>query len=137
MTERFIQEGSLTPDQVTLVLRTMPVDLSFADEDDVLVCWSGETYDDCDPRFIGRDLRDCHPAPSLDKLEEILGAFRGGERDVAEGWSRDGDRLKHTRYFAVRDDAGTYRGVLEVNQDITDIRALEGERALPGWQDQE
>ena len=31
------------------MLRDLPVDLSFADEDDVLVYWSGSTYDSCDP----------------------------------------------------------------------------------------
>ncbi len=133
MTPPYIQHGSLTADQVRLLLRDLPVDLSFADEDDVLVYWSGETYDSCDPKWIGRDVRDCHPANSLDGLEEILRAFRAGERDVAEGWGQDGERFKHTRYFAVRDDAGAYKGILEVNQDVTAIRALSGSQSLPGW----
>ena len=41
--------------------------------------------------------------------------------------------LRYTRYAAVRDDAGAYRGILEVNQDLTDARALAGEQDLPGW----
>lgn len=31
------------------------------------------------------------------------------------------------RYFAVRDADGTYRGVVEMSQDITDIQTLEGD----------
>jgi uncharacterized protein len=87
----------------------------------------------CDPHYIGRDLRDCHPASSLDTLEEILRCFKSGERHVAEGWALDGGRFKYTRYTAVRDDQGAYRGILEVNGDLTPLRALEGEQSLPGW----
>ena len=32
----------------------------------------------------------------------------------------------YIRYFAVRDEDGTYLGTVEVNQDITGIRRLEG-----------
>jgi len=127
------QQGGLDPQQVMLLLRTAPVDLSFADENDVLLYWSGATYDTCDPRYIGRDVRDCHPKESLACLEEILRAFKAGEREVAQGWEEKHGRFKLTRYFAVRDAAGAYRGVLEVNQDLTEQRALTGEQALPGW----
>ena len=33
----------------------------------------------------------------------------------------------------MRDAAGTYRGALEVTQDVTSIRALRGERRLLDW----
>ncbi len=127
------QRGTLSPEQTGLVLRDLPIDVSFADEDDVLVYWSGPTYKTCDSRYIGRDVRDCHPEHTLDCLEEILSAFKAGTRDVAEGWELDGARFKYTRYKAVRDDAGAYKGILEVNHDITDLRALEGMQRLPGW----
>ena len=127
------QRGTLTPEQMKLVLRDLPVDISFADENDVLVYWSGTTYKTCDPRYIGRDVRDCHPKESLPLLEEILREFKAGTKDVAEGWEQDGERFTYTRYRAVRDDAGAYRGVLEVNQEVAGLRGLEGVRRLPGW----
>jgi len=127
------QRGALTPEQVELVIRNLPLDLSFADEDDVLLYWSGATYKTCDARYIGRDVRDCHPESSLAVLEDILTQFKAGTRDVAEGWEQDGERFRYTRYTALRDDAGAYKGILEVNQDVTDVRALEGIQALPGW----
>ena len=128
------KRGTLTPDLADLVFTHLPVDLSVADEHDVLVYWKGATYKSCDGRFIGRDLRDCHPESSMECLEEILRAFKAGEKDVAVGWrvSSKG-RFKRTRYFALRDHDGAYRGILEVNEDVTDARALEGEQALPGW----
>ena len=127
------QRGTLTPEQVQLVIRDLPLDISFADEHDVLVYWNGPTYKTCDARYIGRDVRDCHPESSLDVLEDILTRFKDGTKDVAEGWELDGERFKYTRYTAVRDDAGAYKGILEVNHDVTGMRALEGAQALPGW----
>jgi len=127
------QRGTLSPEQSRLVLRDLPIDVSFADENDVLVYWSGATYKTCDARYIGRDVRDCHPEHTLQCLEEILREFKAGARDVAEGWEQDGKRFKYTRYTAVRDDAGAYKGILEVNHDVTAMRALEGAQRLPGW----
>jgi len=129
----YFQRGTLTPEQTRLVLRDLPVDISFADENDVLVYWSGAIFKTCDARYIGRDIRDCHPESSLECLEEILRELKAGTRDVAEGWEQDGQRFKYTRYTAVRDDAGAYKGILEVNHDATDMRALKGAQRLPGW----
>jgi len=78
-------------------------------------------------------VRDCHPEHTLECLEEILREFKAGARDVAAGWEQDGKRFKYTRYTAVRDDAGAYKGILEMNHDVTDMRALEGAQRLPGW----
>jgi DUF438 domain-containing protein len=127
------QRGSLSPEQAGLVLDSLPCDLSFADEDDVLLYWTGDTYKTCDGRFIGRDVRDCHPPESMATLESILREFKAGTRDVAEGWGEENGRFKLTRYTAVRDADGVYRGILEVNMDLTGLRALAGERQLPGW----
>lgn len=129
----YFQRGTLTPEQTRMVLRDLPIDVSFADENDVLVYWSGATYKTCDARYIGRDVRDCHPEHTLECLEEILRAFKAGTKDTAEGWEQDGQRFKYTRYTALRDDAGAYKGILEVNHDVTHMRALEGVQRLPGW----
>ena len=78
-------------------------------------------------------MRECHSQRSLPVLDEILNAFRRGDRGTAEGWRRDGQRFMYTRYHAVRDADGAYRGGLEINQDVAPLRFLEGERKLPGW----
>ena len=129
----YFQRGTLTPEQTRLVLRDLPIDISFADENDVLVYWSGATYKTCDARSVGKDVRACHPQESLECLEAILREFKAGTRDVAEGWEQVGTRFEHTRYRAIRDDAGAYRGILEVNQEASALRALSGEQSLPGW----
>ncbi len=129
----FFQRGEIDAEHLALVLRQLPIDISFADEQDVLRYWSGHTYRTCDPHFIGQDVRACHPGDILETLEAILQAFKSGEREVAEGWHKDGERFHYTRYTAVRDDEGVYRGILEVNHDLTEARALAGEQAIPGW----
>ncbi len=127
------QRGSLTPDQVRLVMPSLPCDVSYADEHDVLRFWSGEGYKACDARFIGRDVRDCHPEGSLDVLETILRAFKDGTRDTAESWGHEKGRFEYVRYTAVRDPDGAYKGIVEVIMDLSAFRALQGTQEMPGW----
>lgn len=63
-------------------------------------------------------------------VDGLLEEFKRGVRDVAEFWIQMGGKFAHIRYYALRDAEGTYRGTLEVTQDVAAIRALEGERRL-------
>ena len=85
---------------------------------------------DRSPAIIGREVTKCHPSQSVDKVVRILEDFRAGKRDVAEFWIQMGGQFIHIRYFALRDDQGTYKGCIEVSQNATHIRALEGEKRL-------
>jgi DUF438 domain-containing protein len=67
-------------------------------------------------------------------VERIVSAFKLGERDVAEFWIEVAGRLVHIRYFPLRDDEGNYRGTIEVSQDVTDLKQMEGERRLLDWE---
>ena len=127
--------GPLTSGQLDLLLRHLPLELTFVDERDE-VAWYSEGRERVFPRSpeaIGRPVRQCHPPESVPAVERILQAFRSGERDSAESWFRMEGRFVHVRYFALRDGRGGYRGTLEVSQDVTGIRALEGEQRLPEW----
>lgn len=120
---------------VDLLLRHLPLDLSFVDENDVVRYYS-ESKERIFPRTpasIGRTVQNCHPPKSVDTVNRILASFKAGDKDVAEFWIPMGPRSIHIRYFAVRDNAGQYRGCLEVTQDIGAIRALDGERRLLDW----
>jgi hypothetical protein len=85
------------------------------------------------PGVIGRRVQNCHPPASVHKVQEIVDAFRAGEKDVAEFWIDMQGKFLHIRYFALRDTAGAYRGAVEMVQDATHIRALEGQRRLVDW----
>jgi uncharacterized protein len=124
--------GQLAPDQIALLLQHLPVDITFVDEDDRVRFFS-ETKDRIFPRspaIIGRKVQFCHPPQSVDRVQSIVSDFRAGERDEAEFWIQMKGRFVHIRYFALRDQQGTYRGTLEVTQDITSLRALEGEHRI-------
>ncbi|WP_035065905.1 DUF438 domain-containing protein [Nitratidesulfovibrio termitidis] len=130
-----LDTGALAPNVLNQMLRSLPVDLSFVDAEDRVAYYSDVPHR-IFPRsaaVIGRNVRNCHPPKSVHMVEDILAKFKAGERDTAEFWIELGGRFLHIRYFAVRDTDGTYLGCLEVSQDVTDIRALTGQRRLLEW----
>lgn len=123
--------GALTFDQLRGLLEALPVDLTFVDADDRVRYFSeGDRVFDRSPAILGRKVQHCHPPSSVAIVERILAGFRAGERDLAEFWIELHGRFVHIRYFPVRDAAGAYLGTLEVTQDATRLRALQGERRL-------
>lgn len=127
--------GGLSLEQIDLMLRTLPVDVTFVDEHGRVRYYSeGERVFPRSPAIIGREVRNCHPPKSVATVERIVAEFEAGTRDTAEFWIELGERFVHIRYFALRDAAGAYKGVLEVSQDVTGIRALEGQRRLLDWE---
>jgi len=126
--------GALTLEQLNLMFGALPFDVSFVDEHDrVRFYTEGNRVFPRSPAAIGREIRNCHPPKSLHKVEQILAAFKAGEQDEAEFWIEMGPRFIHIRYFALRDEAGTYRGCLEVVQDATHVRRLSGNRRIVDW----
>jgi DUF438 domain-containing protein len=127
--------GALSLEQVNLLLKHLPVDVTLVDEEDKVLYYS-DTKDRIFPRsraIIGRRVQDCHPPASVHVVNRILDSFRSGHREVAEFWIQMGERFIYIRYFAVRDAAGGYRGCLEVSQDVTGIKRLEGQQRLLDW----
>jgi DUF438 domain-containing protein len=127
-----LQTGALTPQQIALMLTHLPVDVTFVDENDAVQFFSAtkERIFPRSPAIIGRSVQKCHPPASVHRVQRILDDFRAGRRDEAEFWIQMGGKFIHIRYFAVRDEQGNYRGTVEVSQEVTHIRALEGERRL-------
>jgi DUF438 domain-containing protein len=130
-----LDTGDLIPEQINLMLTHLPVDITFVDENDRVAYYSQgkERIFPRSPGVIGREVQKCHPPKSIHIVNEILEKFRSGKRDVAEFWIQMKETFIHIRYFAVRDQAGSYRGCLEVSQDVTEIRQLGGEQRLMNW----
>ncbi|MBM3294671.1 MAG: DUF438 domain-containing protein [Candidatus Aminicenantes bacterium] len=130
-----LSRGRLTPEQVDLLLKKLPVDVTFVDENDRVRYYSDteERIFPRSPEVIGRQVQNCHPPKSLNVVSAIVEAFKAKTKDKAEFWIQKGGRFILIRYFPLYDDAGKYRGVLEVSQDATEIRALQGERRLLDW----
>lgn len=130
-----LSTGSLTAEQIDLMLKSLPIDITFVDENDKVAYYS-ETPDRIFPRspaIIGREVRNCHPPKSVHVVDEIVKAFKEKTKDVAEFWIQKDGLFIHIRYFPLYDDEGRYRGVIEVSQELSKQRALEGERRLLDW----
>jgi DUF438 domain-containing protein len=127
--------GELAPEQVNLMLKNLPVDITFVDENDRVRYYSQgrERIFPRSPAVIGRAVQNCHPPSSVHVVEKILDSFKRKEKDAAEFWLPLNDRFIHIRYFPLFDREGDYRGVMEVSQDVTEIRALKGQKRLLDW----
>lgn len=118
-----------------LALKTLPVDISIVDENDKVIYYSDSPHRlfPRSPAAIGRTVQNCHPQKSVDTVNKILAAFRNKEKDKARFWIERGGRFILIEYYALYDGDGAYKGTLEVSQDLTDLRALEGQRHLLDW----
>lgn len=124
--------GALTAEQLQGIFATLPVDLTFIDAEDRVRYFSasaGRIFARS-RAILGRKVQHCHPPSSVGVVEQILDDFRSGRQDSCSFWIPFKGRFVYIRYFAVRDERGTYLGTLEVTQDLTEIRALQGERRL-------
>ncbi len=137
--EPTVSEGTITfptgafgLNELLAMLNALPFDITFVDKDDTVRYFS----DGKDRIFrrtkaiIGRKVQNCHPPQSVDVVNKILASFREGKKDSYEFWINLQGRFVHIRYFAIRSQAGDYLGTMEVTQDVTSIRRLEGQRRL-------
>ena len=127
--------GALSIKQFKGVMSFMPFDITFVDEKDKVTYFNDrkERHFPRNPSIIGRLVKHCHPPKSVHIVEEILNAFKQGDKDMAEFWIKYKTSLIYISYYAVRDEDKRYIGTLEVSQDVTHIQALEGEQRLVKW----
>ena len=128
-------EGYMTPEQVNLLLRFLPVDITYVDENDKVIFYNrgDDRVFSRSKGIIGREVRFCHPPKSVGTVLRIVDEFRAGTKDLAEFWFNFKGRVIHIRYFAIRDKEKNYKGVIEMSQDVTEIQKLEGQKRLLDW----
>lgn len=127
-----LPSGFFEKEELRQVLNTLPSDITFVGADDTVHFFS-EQKDRVFPRtrtIVGRRVEDCHPPKSLKRVEALVQAFKDGTKDAENFWIQRGGKFILIRYFAVRDDEGTYLGVLECTEEISELRSLEGEKTL-------
>ncbi len=124
--------GSLSVRELVSLLNTLPLDITFVDADDTVRYFS-QGRDRVFTRsraIIGRKVQQCHPPASVGQVQKILDDFRSGAGDVSSFWINFRGRFVLIEYFALRDEKGVYLGTVEVSQDLTDKKKLEGEKRL-------
>jgi len=123
---------NLSQEQLAEIMETIPLDISFVDENDTVKFWNKhETRVFKRPNAaLGKTVQNCHPPRSVDNVNRVLADLKRGKKDFAEFWIDLRGRKIYIRYFAVRDKGGKYIGTLEVGQDITEIKQIEGQKRL-------
>lgn len=129
------ETGSMSFDQITMLLSTLPMDCTVVDEHDKVIFFNNpkERHFYRSKAVIGRDVKNCHPAESVHIVDDILNSFKANRKDVASFWINFKNKKILIQYFALRDENNTYKGVVEVSQDITDILTIQGEKRLLDW----
>ena len=130
--------GELDKNVLDALLETIPVEFSVVDKNDKVLAWNKhETRIFKRPKgAVGRNVRDCHPQGSLNKVEAILSQMKAGKRDSARFWidlpmqGKDTPQKVLIEYYALRDLAGNYLGCLEASQNITEIQKITGQKRL-------
>lgn len=129
------ETGHLEIETLISILNVLPIDFTFVNEKDE-VAYFNDSKERIFPRsssIIGRNVRNCHPPESVHIVEDILKAFKAGERDQAEFWIKMKGLMIYIYYLPIKDCKGHYKGTLEISQEISGLRALEGEQRLLDW----
>jgi uncharacterized protein len=131
---KYIQlpSGSFTAEELMSILNTIPVDMTFVDQDDKVKYFTqgSERIFQRNRAILNRDVRHCHPPASAHIVDKIIEDFRTGKQSRAPFWIQMGGKFIHIEYFALRNEKGEYLGTLEVSQDVNRFRALEGEQRI-------
>ncbi len=127
-----LPSGSFTRAELQAILNTLPIDMTFVDKDEKVKYFSQgkERIFHRSRAILNRDVKLCHPPSSVHIVEQIVEDFRSGRQDHAPFWIQMKGKFIHIEYFALRDENGNYLGTLEVSQDLTERRALEGEQRI-------
>jgi len=128
--------GSFTPDELITIFKTLPVDLTFVDKDDTVRFFSDneDRIFDRNRAILGRKVQMCHPPSSVHVVQQIIDDFRSGKENRAAFWINLKGQFIHIEYFALRNNSGEYLGTLEVSQNLTALRNLEGEQRLLNYE---
>jgi uncharacterized protein len=134
-----LPSGSFSNEELLAILNTLPVDMTFVDKNDKVKYFSqgSERIFQRSRAILNRDVRMCHPPSSVHIVDQIVDDFRSGRQSSAPFWIQKGGQFIHIEYFALRNERGEYLGTLEVSQNLTKKRALEGEQRILSYGEKE
>jgi uncharacterized protein len=132
-----LPSGSFTKAELQAILNMLPVDMTFVDKNEKVKYFSQgkERIFHRSRAILNRDVKLCHPPSSVHVVEKILDDFKTGKQDHAPFWIQMKGKFIYIEYYALRDENGEYLGTLEVSQNLTEKRALEGEQRILEYAD--
>ncbi len=128
-----LSSGSFNMKELEALFVTLPIDITFVDKNDKVKFFSHspQRVFERNRSIIGRDVRMCHPPQSVHVVEQIINDFKSGKENKAAFWiSNFKGRFVYIEYTALRSNDNEYLGIIEVTQDITNLRKLEGDQRL-------
>ena len=133
-----LSSGAFNLAELEALFLHLPIDITFVDKNDKVRFFSHSPNRvfERNRSIIGRDVRMGHPPGSVHVVEQILSDFKSGKENKAVFWMSKfmGDRFIYIEYSAVRGKDGEYLGVVEITQDITQMRKLEGDQRLLSYE---
>ncbi len=111
--------GHLTVNQLTHMLNTIPLEITFVDEDNINRYFNeGPKVFKRPAMAIDREVFSCHPPKIEVMVRAIIDDFRSGKRDSLPIWMEKNGTTMLVTYMAVRDKVGNYVGTMEIVQDM-------------------
>ena len=111
--------GHMTIEQLTALLNTLPIEITFVDADNINRFFNeGPKVFKRPGMAIDREVFSCHPPKIEPMVRQIIDDFRNHRRDEVPVWMEKNGRSMLVRYIAVRDKSGNYVGTVEVVQDM-------------------
>ncbi len=111
--------GHMTPEQLTALLNTIPLEITFVDENNINRFFNeGPKVFKRPGMAVDREVFSCHPPKIEPMVRKIIDDFRSGRCDSVPVWMEKGGRTFLVRYMAVRDPNGSYLGTVELVQDM-------------------
>ena len=111
--------GHMTLEQMTALLNTIPMEITFVDADNFNRFFNeGPKVFKRPGMAIDREVFSCHPPKIEPMVRQIIDDFRAGRRDSVPVWMEKGGRTMLVKYMAVRDSQGKYLGTVELVQDM-------------------
>ncbi|WP_026505930.1 DUF438 domain-containing protein [Butyrivibrio sp. NC3005] len=113
--------GHLSAYQLDAMLNTIPIEISFVDENNIN-CYFNEQKE---PKLfkrpimaLDREVFSCHPPKIEPLVRTIIEDFRNGTRSCVDVWANRDNQPVLIKYMAVRDAKNNYVGTLECVQPM-------------------
>lgn len=111
--------GHMTIEQLTALLNTIPLEISFIDDNNINRFFNeGPKVFKRPGMAIDREVFSCHPPKIEPMVRAIIEDFRNNKRDSVQVWTEKGGRSMLVTYMAVRDKEENYIGTVELVQDM-------------------
>ena len=118
-TEIYMAGGHMSIEQLTAMLNTIPLEISFVDAENQNRFFNeGPKVFKRPGMAIDREVFSCHPPKIEQQVRRIIGEFRQGTLDSVPVWMEKNGRTMLVTYMAVRDRQNRYLGTLELVQDM-------------------